>query len=72
MPSDKAEAARQRSKEIMMALQDGKPGDADKMMGDRNHQSQSGLVGLGWLKDKFGGKKKQKEEKEEKSDGVIR
>lgn len=69
MPSDKAQAAREKAKEIMAALQDGKPGEADKLMG--KNENNNGLTPLGWFKSKVGGSKKEKKEKKEK-DAVIR
>lgn len=47
MPSDKAEAARQRSEEIMAALKKGEKGDADALMG--KSESAGRGMGLGWL-----------------------
>ena len=66
MPSDKAEAARQKAKEIMLALEDGKPGDADKMMGAREPKGNVGIIPIDWLKTKFGSKK------DKKKDEVVR
>ena len=66
MPSDKAEAARQKAKEIMLALEDGKPGEADKMMGARDPKGNVGIVPIGWLKSKFTSKK------DKKRDAVVR
>ncbi|GAB1733046.1 hypothetical protein NU195Hw_g9538t1 [Hortaea werneckii] len=47
MPSDKAEAARKRSQEIMAALRKGEKGDADALMG--KSESAGRGMGLGWL-----------------------
>jgi hypothetical protein len=69
MPSDKAQAARDKAKEIMLALQDGKPGDADRLMG--KNENNNGTTPLGWFKSKISGSKKEKKEKKEK-DAVIR
>lgn len=70
MPSKEAQAAREKTLEIMNALKDGKPGEADAMMGKREAKGTAGIVPLDWVKSKFGGKKK--EGKEEKGDGMIR
>lgn len=66
MPSERAEAARQKAKEIMLALEDGQPGDADRMMGPRKPQGNVGIIPMDWLKSKFSSKK------EKKQDAVIR
>ncbi|GAB1744154.1 hypothetical protein NU219Hw_g1311t1 [Hortaea werneckii] len=50
MTSDRAEAARNRSQEIMAALRKGEKGDADALMG--KSESTSSGIGLGWLKGK--------------------
>ena len=69
MPSDKAQAAREKAKEIMLALEDGKPGDADKLMGKREPKGNAGIIPLDWMKSKFSGKAK----KDKKADdGVVR
>lgn len=68
MPSDKAQAAREKAKEIMLALEDGKPGDADRMMGPRPAKGNVGIIPLDWVKSRFSNKKK--EQKSE--DGVVR
>ncbi|KAI6830895.1 hypothetical protein KC332_g1132 [Hortaea werneckii] len=47
MPSDRAEAARMRSQEIMAALKKGEKGDADALMG-KSESAGSGM-GLGWV-----------------------
>merc|ERR1712230_217290 len=47
MPSDKAEAARKRSEEIMAALRKGEKGDANALMG--KSESAGRGMGLGWL-----------------------
>lgn len=72
MPSDKAQAARDRAKEIMDASRNGKPGDADRMMGEREPKGTAGLLPIDWMKSKFGRSKKGKGGKEEKGDGVVR
>lgn len=66
MPSDKAQAAREKAKEIMLALEDGKPGEADKMMGARPVKGNVGIIPMDWLKSKFSSKK------DKKQDGVVR
>lgn len=71
MPSDKAQAARERAKEIMLALEDGKPGAADRMMGDREAKGNIGILPIDWMKGKFS-RKKSTEGKEGKGDGVVR
>jgi hypothetical protein len=53
----------------MLALQDGKPGDADRLMG--KNENNNGTTPLGWFKSKFSGSKKEKKEKKVK-DAVIR
>lgn len=70
MPSDKAQAAREKAKEIMLALEDGKPGAADQMMGKREPKAGNGIIPLDWIASKFS--KKEKTEKKKKNDGVIR
>lgn len=71
MPSDKAQAARERTKEIMRALEDGKPGEADRMMGERPVKGNVGLLPIDWMRSKF--KKASKESKKEKEgDGIVR
>lgn len=76
MPSDKAQAARERAKEVILALEDGKSGDADRMMGDREPKGNVGLLPVDWMKSKFSRKKKgeegKKEGKKDVSDGVVR
>ena len=62
MPSDKAQAAREKAKEIMLALEDGKPGDADKMMGARDPKGNIGIIPIDWMKKKLSGGKKEKKE----------
>ncbi|KAK4545737.1 hypothetical protein LTR36_002691 [Oleoguttula mirabilis] len=42
MPSDKAEAARMKAAEVMAALKEGEPGDADAIMGKYQQQKVSG------------------------------
>ena len=69
MPSDKAQAARDKAAQIMQALQDGKPGDADRLMGKTANNNS--ITPLGWFKSKFGSSNKEKKEKKEK-DAVIR
>jgi hypothetical protein len=58
MPSERAEAARQKSAEIMASLKKGEPGDADKLMGDRKEKSSKNLL----QKLGLGGKKKESRE----------
>ncbi|EMC93594.1 hypothetical protein BAUCODRAFT_125440 [Baudoinia panamericana UAMH 10762] len=71
MPSEKAEAARQRAAEIMAALKSGHPGAADVAMGKAPANSSSGLFGLRMLKHKVTtGKPKDRKQKQE--DTVIR
>lgn len=61
MPSDAAQAAREKAKKVLLALQEGEPGDADEMMGKREPKGNVGIMPLDWLKTKFGGKKEKKE-----------
>lgn len=64
MPSDKAEAARLKSAAVMAALKSGKPGEADRLMGE-NNVKQGQLVPPGplkWLHRKFSGRKDDKGE----------
>jgi hypothetical protein len=57
MSSTQAEAARQRSAEIMEALKNGKPGDADALMGKRSGEEDGkGSSKLGSLKDRMMGR----------------
>lgn len=74
MPSDKAAAARQKAQEVMAALEDGKPGAADRMMGEREAKGNVGIVPIDWVRSKFSrkGKKEGKEGNGEKRDGVVR
>ncbi|KAK4957306.1 hypothetical protein LTR10_005268 [Elasticomyces elasticus] len=60
MPSDKAEAARQKSAAVMEALRNG--GDADAVMGKQKESGAKGIVPLGWLKSKM--------KRSDKKDGV--
>ena len=58
MPSDAAEAARQKSAAVMEALRNGDQGEADRLMGkNENRQGQlmpgQGSRGMKWLKGKF-------------------
>jgi len=62
MPSDKAEAARQKSAAVMAALKDGRTGDADALMGDQKETGTKGIVPLRWMKDKIKGGSKKKED----------
>lgn len=65
MPYDKAETARQKANEVMLALKDGKPGAADEMMGKRPINASDGLLpSITWMKSKFSGREKQKEASE--------
>ena len=66
MPSDKADEARKKAMEVMSALDSGKPGAADRVMGDRDQTGTQGIIPLGWLKSKFSKKDKKK------TDDVIR
>jgi hypothetical protein len=63
MPSDKAQAAREKAIEIMNAVKEGKPGEADAMMGKREPQGNRGIIPLDWVKSKFSGGKKNKDGK---------
>ncbi|KAF7187137.1 hypothetical protein HII31_11518 [Pseudocercospora fuligena] len=58
MPSERAEAARQKSAEVMAALKSGEPGAADRLMGPQRESGSKGIVPMQWVKSKFGGKKK--------------
>lgn len=55
MSSDRAQAARMKTAEIMAALKKGEPGDADKLMGKQGAEGNKGTVSTGWLKRKLGG-----------------
>ena len=66
MPSAEAQAARERAKEIMEASRNGKPGEADAMMGQRRPQG-AGMP-IEWIKNKLSRKDKGKQE----GDGVVR
>ena len=68
MPSDKAQAARERATEVMEALNNGKPDAADEVMGKPEPKAGGGIVSLSWLKSKFSGGKKDKKT----ADTVIR
>lgn len=72
MPSDSAARARAKSADIMAALKNGQPGDADKAMG--KNQSESGrLVPLAWAKRKLsGGKKPGQNDEMMGKDGMVR
>ncbi|KAK3049996.1 hypothetical protein LTR09_008651 [Extremus antarcticus] len=70
MPSDKAQAARERAAEIIEASKNGKPGEADAMMGKREPQGNRGIIPLDWLATKF--KSEKKEKKEKRDEKVIR
>lgn len=74
MPSDTAEAARQKSAQVMAALRDGKPGDADKAMGDAESKGTKGVFPLRHFMGKLSGSGKKQEKKESVAggDGVIR
>ena len=75
MPSDKAQAARERAKEIMLALEDGKKGDADRMMGAREPKGNVGLLPIDWMKTKFSRKKSSEgkaAEGKKGEDGAVR
>ncbi|EME84291.1 uncharacterized protein MYCFIDRAFT_173310 [Pseudocercospora fijiensis CIRAD86] len=71
MPSEKAEAARLRSAEVMAALKSGEPGAADRMMGGQKESGSKGIVPLQWVKSKFGGKKKKMEVEKEVQAGKV-
>lgn len=71
MQSDKAAAARARAKEILLALEDGKPGAADRMMGEREPKGNVGLLPIDWMKTKFARRKSSKGQGKE-GDGVVR
>lgn len=61
MPSDKAEAARQKSAAVMEALKAGDTAEANRLMG-KNEVKQGQMVSPGplrWMAKKFGGKKNQ-------------
>ncbi|CAK3814197.1 Hypothetical predicted protein [Lecanosticta acicola] len=60
MPSDKAEAARQKSAAVMEALRNGDQGAADRLMGKNEARKghASGPGPMKWLKGKFAGKDK--------------
>lgn len=70
MPSDKAEAARRKAKEVMLALEDGKPGSADAMMGKPEPKGTTGITPLHWMMSKFTSNKSKKEKTTD--DGVVR
>ncbi|KAK1824129.1 hypothetical protein LTR12_001430 [Friedmanniomyces endolithicus] len=53
MNSEKAEAARQKSAEVMAALKDGKPGEADAIMGKRDDMDKGPSV-IDRMKKKIG------------------
>ena len=74
MPSNEAQAAREKALHIMNALKEGKPGEADEMMGKREAKGTAGIIPLDWMKSKFGGKKKDDKKTNEKKakDEVIR
>ncbi|KAK3704395.1 hypothetical protein LTR37_013818 [Vermiconidia calcicola] len=65
MPSDKAQAAREKALEVMNSLKEGKAGEADKAMGPREPQGQYGILPLDWFKHKFSSGKKDKKAKGE-------
>jgi hypothetical protein len=65
MPSDTAEAARQKTASVMAALRSGDAGAADKAMGDSEPKVSQGIVPLRWFKSKMGKSKKEKKGKEE-------
>ena len=72
MPSERAAAARDRTAEIMDGLHNGKPGEADAMMGKREPKGTAGIIPVDWIKTKFSGGKKEKAKAEKEGDGVIR
>ena len=53
MNSEKAEAARQKSAEVMAALKEGKPGEADAIMGKRDDMDKGPSV-IDRMKKKIG------------------
>lgn len=63
MPSAQAEAARQKSAQVMAALKSGEPGAADRVMGDQKESGSGrgggggskGVFPLQWMKAKMGG-----------------
>lgn len=63
MPSEQAQAARNKTDEVMQALRSGEPGAADKAMGDSHQTGKS----KGWLSSKMeklrGGKSAGEDEK---------
>lgn len=67
-PSDQGQAARDKSKEVMLTLEDGKSGDADKLMGKGEPSSSEKT--FNWFKQKLGSGKKEKKTKE--GDNVVR
>ncbi|KAK5174162.1 uncharacterized protein LTR77_001242 [Saxophila tyrrhenica] len=60
MPSDKAQAARERAAEIIEASKNGKQGEADAMLGRREAKGNVGIIPLDWVKTKFSRGKKEK------------
>lgn len=61
MTSPEAQAARAKSAEVMAALKKGDQGEADRLMGPREHHD-SLIPGMGKLKEKLLGKKKKGDE----------
>ena len=67
-PSQEGQDARERAKEVLYTLEDGKPGDADRLIGSREP---TGIAKpIDWMRRKLSGGKKKKEKA--KDDGVIR
>ncbi|TKA37357.1 hypothetical protein B0A54_10942 [Friedmanniomyces endolithicus] len=62
MNSDKAEAARQKSAEVMAALKEGKPGEADAVMGKPDYSKGPSVIDRVKRKVGIGGDKEEEEE----------
>lgn len=58
MPSEKAQAARMKSAEVMAALKKGQPGDADALMAPQKPEGSQNLLPLQWIKSKVTHKSK--------------
>lgn len=63
MPSDTAAMARAKAQKVMAALQSGEPGAADELMGKSEPKGTSGIIPLGFFKNKFSEKKEKKASK---------
>lgn len=77
MTSTEAQDARTRSAAVMEALRNGKPGEADRLMGERVDPGTRAWTPIGWLGMKIVEKKRAKKEKKEregkeKGDGIVR